>query len=97
MKLSITERQLKHIISKHKVEKDVEEQSEPVGDTSTSGDGKPTSGASAKQSGGDGYPEVGKWGEHGQQPERGPDNPTTNDKWGEKGQQPERGADNQLK
>ena len=92
MKVSITEKQLKTILSK-----EIGEQSEPVGSSTSSGDGSPKSGVSSKQGGGEGYPEVGKWPTSGQQPERGSANPIGNDKWGEKNQQPKRGPGNQLK
>lgn len=40
------------------------------------------------------YPEVPKWGEHGQTPERGTANPIGIEKWGEKGQKPAKGSAN---
>ena len=64
MKVSITERQLKYIISKKVKEKELSEDEAaaptPTGSSEGSG-GKPESGASSKQSGGSGYPEVSTW------------------------------------
>jgi len=52
MKIQVTEEQLKSIMDN--VMSDIDEESDPVA-------AEPVSGISDKQSGGDGYPEVGKW------------------------------------
>jgi hypothetical protein len=62
MKVSITERQLKYIISKKVKEKELAEDDAASGSSEGAG-GKPQAGTSDKQSGGSGYPEVSKWGD----------------------------------
>jgi hypothetical protein len=87
MKLMISESQLKKILKHHVNTMDVSEQEEvnPV----------PTSGTSSKQTGADGYPEVGKW-ESGVT--RGPANQVGVTKWSDVvGSSLKRGKANQLK
>ena len=70
MKLEISEKQLKLILS-NQVESELDEQEAAV-------DPQPTAGTSSTQSGGQGYPEVGKW-ESGAT--RGPGNQVGVTKW----------------
>ena len=85
MKLQINEKQLKFIISNGK--KEMKEQ-ETAATT-------PSTGASTSQSGGQGYPEVGKW-ESGVT--RGPGNQITVSKWSDVvGSVLKRGKGNPLK
>lgn len=51
----ISEKQLKHIVSKKVENQEIDEQD------SNPADAQPTAGTSSTQSGGQGYPEVGKW------------------------------------
>lgn len=69
MKISLNEKQLKYLISK-----EIKEQPE----STTGGSPEPAAGTSAKQSGGEGYPQVGKW-ESGAT--RGPGNQIGITKW----------------
>jgi hypothetical protein len=87
MKLQVSENQLKRILSElNKTE--VTEQDSPVS-------AEPSAGTSSTQSGGAGYPEVGKW-ETGIT--RGPANQTGVTKWSEiVGANLKRGKANQLK
>jgi hypothetical protein len=71
MELLINERQLKVILSQEVSEKEMEEQTDPSA-------AQPDSGTSSTQSGGQGYPEVGKW-ESGVT--RGKANTIANNKW----------------
>jgi hypothetical protein len=89
MKLQVSEKQLKRIISElKKGEGEVMEQ-----DSSTSPE--PSSGTSSTQSGGEGYPEVGKW-ESGIT--RGPANQVGITKWSDiVGANLKRGKSNPLK
>lgn len=88
MKVKITEDQLKRILSKLDEPIEMEEQAEAPSAT-------PTSGASSAQSGGQGYPEVGKW-ESGVT--RGPGNQVGITKWSEVvGATLKRGKSNPLK
>jgi hypothetical protein len=57
MKVCITEKQLKLLLSKRIQEIELGEADEAP----SSGDSSPKSGTSDKQSGGNGYPEVSKW------------------------------------
>ena len=75
MKLAISERQLKYIISEKIENKEVKEQDTA---SSTAADAQPTAGTSSTQSGGQGYPEVDKW-ESGVT--RGPGNQVGITKW----------------
>jgi len=78
MKLLITEKQLKKLVSTitdEELEEDLDEQDMT---DAAAGDSTPKSGASDYQSGGEGYPEVHKW-ESGVS--RGPDNQVGNTKW----------------
>lgn len=86
MRLEITEKQLKDITKLLNKEEDVAEQDEPVS-------AEPKSGTSDYQSGGGGYPEVGKW-ETGI--ERGVANQIGNTKWAD-GIEISRGKANPLK
>lgn len=87
MKLQVSEEQFKKIISELN-NQEVTEQDAPV-------DSTPSSGTSSTQSGGQGYPEVGKW-ESGAS--RGPANQVGNTKWSEiVGANLKRGKANQLK
>lgn len=88
MKIQITEEQLKTIIEGINKEIDEQTDSEPV-------EPEPEPGTSDKQSGGDGYPEVGKW-ESGVT--RGPANQIGVTKWSDVvGSSLKRGKANQLK
>lgn len=91
MKLIISEKQLKHLVSALIDEADT-----------TPEDAEPKSGASEDQVGGSppppggtdgGYPDTHKW-ESGVS--RGPDNTLGNTKWPSAGQQPKRGVANPL-
>ncbi len=74
MKLVITEKQLKHIISQETENQEIGEQEDPAA-------AQPTAGTSATQSGGQGYPEVTKWSDIvGTKLTRGPGNPIGNKK-----------------
>ena len=91
MKLIITEKQIKKLVNDI-VNVEIDEQD--LADMEA-GDASPKSGASDTQSGGDGYPEVGKW-ESGVSV--GPANvKEPNSVWPSAGQQPERGKANKLK
>lgn len=92
MKIALTEKQLKTIATKLTSETDVDEQNEPVS-------AEPKTGASDKQAGGEGYPEVTKWSDIvGSKVSRGPANQLGNTKWSEiVGTQVSRDAANQLK
>ena len=95
MKVSITERQLKLIISKKLKEKELSEEDSAPQSSEGKG-GKPEAGTSDKQSGGDGYPEVSKWGDV-VKITRGVANPIDSKlKW-EDEVEITRGPDNQLK
>jgi hypothetical protein len=88
MKLGLTERQYKLVISEVVKSQEIEEQGEPV-------NAEPEAGTSAQQSGGQGYPEVGKW-ESGVT--RGPGNQIGNTKWSDiVGASLKRGKANPLK
>lgn len=88
MKLGLTERQYKLVISEVVKSQEIEEQGEPVNP-------EPEAGTSAQQSGGKGYPAVGKW-ESGVT--RGPANQVGNTKWSDiVGASLKRGKANQLK
>ena len=76
MKLAITEKQLKLILSTEGI-LDEEETAPPV---ELSPDAPPSAGTSDKQAGGQGYPDVGKW-ESGAT--RGPANQIALSKWSE--------------
>jgi hypothetical protein len=92
MKLGITERQLKLILSKQSVI-DEEETAPPT--TTTSTDSTPSTGTSSAQGGGTGYPSVGKW-ESGIT--RGPSNQIGVTKWSDVvGSSIKRGKANPLK
>lgn len=71
MKLLINEKQLKAILSKEVSQEEMEEQEDPTA-------AQPDTGTSDTQSGGQGYPEVGKW-ESGVT--RGPSNQIGVTKW----------------
>lgn len=87
MKLVISEKQLKLILSKKELGQEIDEQD--------SADAAPSDGTSSTQSGGEGYPEVGKW-ESGV--ERGPANQIGISKWSEVvGSKIERGKANPIK
>ena len=87
MKLVISEKQLKLILS-NQVESELGEQEAPVNP-------EPTAGTSSTQTGGQGYPEVGKW-ESGVT--RGPGNQVGVTKWSDVvGSTLQRGKGNQLK
>jgi hypothetical protein len=87
MKLQISEKQLKLILS-NQVESELGEQEAPV-------DSQPTAGTSSTQSGGQGYPAVGKW-ESGAT--RGPGNQIGVTKWSDVvGSTLQRGKGNSLK
>lgn len=75
MKLSLTKNQLKTLVNKITENESISEQSDP---TSTAGSPEPSAGTSSTQSGGQGYPQVGKW-ESGVT--RGPANQITVTKW----------------
>ena len=95
MKVSITERQLKYIISKKVIEKGLEEEESSTSSSEGEG-GKPQAGTSSKQSGGDGYPEVSKWSDT-VKITRGVGNPIDDKlKWGDE-IEITRGPSNQLK
>ncbi len=84
MKLVISEKQLQLLLSKRNNDQEIEEQ-----------DSEPSSGTSDTQSGGEGYPEVGKW-ESGV--ERGSANQIGVTKWSDVvGSKLERGKANPLK
>lgn len=88
MKLGLTERQYKLVISEVVKSQEIEEQGEPVNT-------EPEAGTSAQQSGGQGYPAVGKW-ESGVT--RGPGNQIGVTKWSDVvGASLKRGKANQLK
>ena len=88
MKLGLTERQYKLVISEVVKSQEIGELEEPV-------NAEPESGASTQQSGGQGYPAVGKW-ESGVT--RGPGNQIGNTKWSDiVGASLKRGKANQLK
>ena len=88
MDLLINERQLKVILSQEVSEKEMEEQEDPSA-------AQPSTGTSSAQSGGQGYPEVGKW-ESGVT--RGPSNQIAVTKWGDiVGSVLKRGKSNPLK
>lgn len=89
MKLKITENQLKRILSKIQTSSEIEEQD------ATTPNPTPSAGTSSAQSGGEGYPEVGKW-ESGVT--RGPANQVGVTKWSEVvGTNLKRGKANPLK
>ena len=84
MRLIISEKQLKNLISK-----DIEEQEDPSAS-------QPTTGTSDTQSGGQGYPEVTKWSDIvGSKLSRGPANPIGNKKMDDRTKRD--GPANQLK
>jgi hypothetical protein len=88
MDLLINERQLKTILSREVSEKEMEEQENPS-------DAQPETGTSSTQSGGQGYPAVGKW-ESGVT--RGPSNQVGVTKWSDiVGSVLKRGKSNPLK
>lgn len=88
MKLQVSEEQFKKIISELNKEEEVSEQEAPVS-------AEPTAGTSSTQSGGAGYPEVGKW-ETGIN--RGPANQLGVTKWSDVvGANLKRGKANPLK
>lgn len=88
MKLGLSERQYKLVISEVVKSQEIEEQGEPV-------NSEPEAGTSAQQSGGQGYPAVGKW-ESGVT--RGPGNQIGVTKWSDiVGASLKRGKANQLK
>ena len=88
MDLLINERQLKTILSREVSEKEMEEQENPS-------DAQPETGTSSTQSGGQGYPAVGKW-ESGVT--RGPGNQVGITKWSDVvGANLKRGKGNPLK
>lgn len=88
MKLQVTEEQFKKILKSIEKPMDVEEQSETPS-------AQPSAGTSSTQSGGQGYPQVGKW-ESGVS--RGPANQVGVTKWSEiVGANLKRGKANQLK
>lgn len=88
MKLGLTERQYKLVISEVVKSQEIGELEEPV-------NAEPESGASSQQSGGQGYPAVGKW-ESGVT--RGPGNQIGNTKWSDiVGASLKRGKGNPLK
>lgn len=90
MKVMISEKQLKHIVSKKVENQDIKEEE------TTPADAQPTAGTSSTQSGGQGYPEVGKW-ESGVSRE-GPANQITVTKWSDiVGAKLVRGKSNPLK
>jgi hypothetical protein len=88
MELLINERQLKVILSQEVSEEEMEEQTDPAA-------AQPETGTSSTQSGGQGYPEVGKW-ESGVT--RGPSNQIGVTKWADiVGSVLKRGKSNPLK
>jgi hypothetical protein len=88
MELLINERQLKVILSQEVSEKEMEEQTDPSA-------AQPETGTSSAQSGGQGYPAVGKW-ESGVT--RGPANQVGVTKWSDiVGSVLKRGKSNPLK
>ena len=88
MKLLINEKQLKTILSKEVSQEEMEEQEDPTA-------AQPGAGTSDTQSGGQGYPEVGKW-ESGVT--RGPSNQVGVTKWSDiVGSVLKRGKANPLK
>jgi hypothetical protein len=90
MEYIITEKQLKLILSNEVQNQEIDEQSEAEPVSST-----PTAGTSSTQSGGQGYPSVGKW-ESGLT--RGPANQIGVTKWSDiVGSTLKRGKANQLK
>lgn len=90
MEYIITEKQLKLILSNEVTNQEIDEQSEAEPVSST-----PTAGTSSTQSGGQGYPSVGKW-ESGLT--RGPANQIGVTKWSDiVGSTLKRGKANQLK
>lgn len=92
MKIALTEKQLKSIATRLTSETEIGEQDEPVS-------AEPKTGASEKQKGGDGYPEVSTWSDIvGSKVTRGPANQIANTKWSETvGASLSRDSDNQLK
>ncbi len=89
MKLSISERQLKYIVSEKVENQEIEEQDVNPADA------QPSAGTSSTQSGGQGYPQVGKW-ESGVT--RGPANQVGVTKWSDVvGSVLKRGKSNPLK
>jgi hypothetical protein len=91
MKLQINEKQLNTLISKSKKEIKEDETGPPAGAPSAT----PTAGTSSTQSGGQGYPQVGKW-ESGVT--RGPSNQIGVTKWSDiVGSVLKRGKSNPLK
>lgn len=89
MKVMISEKQLKHIVSKKIENQEIDEQD------ANPADAQPTAGTSSTQSGGQGYPEVGKW-ESGVK--RGPANQVGVTKWSDiVGSTLVRGKSNPLK
>jgi hypothetical protein len=92
MNLSLTERQLTNLI-KHSVNKRLEVDEQDAGSDPSAA--QPTAGTSSQQSGGQGYPEVGKW-ESGV--ERGAGNQIGVTKWSDiVGSKLTRSKGNQLK
>jgi hypothetical protein len=92
MKLAISEKQLKYIISEKVESQEVKEQDVA---SDTAADAQPAAGTSTTQSGGQGYPEVGKW-ESGVT--RGPGNQIGVTKWADVvGANLKRGKSNPLK
>ena len=88
MKLGLTERQYKLVISEVVKNQEIAEQEEPVNP-------EPEAGTSSQQAGGKGYPEVGKW-ESGVT--RGPGNQVGITKWADVvGANLKRGKGNPLK
>jgi hypothetical protein len=89
MKVMINEKQLKHIVSKRVENQDIKE------DEVNPADAQPAAGTSNTQSGGQGYPETGKW-ESGVT--RGPANQVGVTKWADiVGSTLKRDKSNQLK
>ena len=87
MRLVISEKQLKLLLSKQSNNQEIEEQD--------AADAEPSTGTSSTQSGGEGYPEVGKW-ESGV--ERGPANQIGVTKWSDVvGSKLQRGKANPIK
>lgn len=91
MKMFISERQLELIYSQRDENQEIDEQESGTTPESS----KPTAGTSSTQSGGQGYPEVGKW-ESGVT--RGPANQISVTKWSDVvGVNLKRGSANPLK
>jgi hypothetical protein len=87
MRLVISEKQLQLLLSKQNNNQEIEEQD--------AADAEPSAGTSSNQSGGEGYPEVGKW-ESGI--ERGPANQVGVTKWSDVvGSKLQRGKSNPIK